>query len=81
MADVSRRVEHENTVRVQTRQLQEIAFIQSHEFRRPVASILGLIQLINMDGRTQNMDEWQMMERAVEELDNKIRAIVNGIPH
>lgn len=78
-ADVNKRIQHENTLKAQTEQLNEIAFIQSHEIRKPVASILGLIDLIKMDGRTQDMEEWQMLETAVQELDDKIRMIVNGI--
>jgi PAS domain S-box-containing protein len=79
VADVSSRVERENMVKKQNEQLREIAFIQSHEFRKPVSSILGLMQLIDMDGRMENMEEWEMMQRAVKELDDKIRGIVSQI--
>ncbi|AMR30388.1 hypothetical protein A0256_02620 [Mucilaginibacter sp. PAMC 26640] len=78
-ADINKRVAHETTVKAQTEQLNEIAFIQSHELRKPVASILGLMELIRMDGRNQGLEEWQMLERAVDELDEKIKMIVQGI--
>lgn len=78
-ADVNKRIQQENTVKEQIAQLNEIAFIQSHELRKPVASILGLMYLIKMDGRNEGMEEWMMLEKAVEELDDKIRMIVSGI--
>jgi len=78
-ADVNKKIEHENIVKAQTQQLLEIAFIQSHELRRPVASILGLMDLIRMDGRNHGTEEWLMLEKAVKELDDKIRMIVDEI--
>jgi PAS domain S-box-containing protein len=79
VADVSSRVERENMVKMQNEQLREIAFIQSHEFRKPVSSILGLMQLIDLDGRVNDMEEWAMMQKAVEDLDSKIKGIVSQI--
>jgi PAS domain S-box-containing protein len=79
VADINKKVEHEMTVKLQTKQLHEIALIQSHEFRRPVACIIGLMDLIRSDGRNKDMEEWTMLEKAVEELDNKIRFIIGSI--
>lgn len=76
-SDVTARVEHENTVNVQNQSLQEIAFIQSHELRRPVASIIGLIDLLKDDERVNDIEELKLMEKAVHELDEKIRLVVN----
>lgn len=78
-ADVNKKVEHATTVKVQSQQLQEIAFIQSHELRKPVASIIGLMDLIGMDDRTVYTEEWLMLDKAVKELDDKIKMIVEGI--
>lgn len=79
VADVNKRVEHEMTVKAQNEQLREIAFIQTHEFRKPVASILGLLDLIRLDGRNNDMAEWFMLEKAVMDLDDKVRMIVGKI--
>jgi hypothetical protein len=57
--------------------LRAIAFIQSHEIRRPVSSILGLMNLIKADGYESSKEHLMMMELAVLELDEKIRLIVN----
>lgn len=74
--DVTARVEHEQTVTEQNEFLREIAFIQSHELRRPVASILGLMDLLKSDERVSGIEELELMERAVAELDEKIHLVV-----
>jgi hypothetical protein len=75
--DVSAKVAQEETVEAQGQSLREIAFIQSHEFRQPVASILGLMQILTLDGHTSKIRELQLMEQAVQELDEKIKLVVS----
>ncbi|SDF77941.1 PAS domain S-box-containing protein [Mucilaginibacter pineti] len=74
--DITKRVEQEQRVLAQNESLREIAFIQSHELRRPVASIMGLMDLVKADGRAKDIEELQLMEKAVAELDEKIRLVV-----
>ncbi|RFZ84426.1 PAS domain S-box protein [Mucilaginibacter terrenus] len=74
--DVTTRVEHEHTVNLQNQSLREIAFIQSHELRRPVASILGLMNLLKNDERLKDIEEITLMEKAALELDEKIHLVV-----
>lgn len=57
--------------------LKAIAFIQAHEIRRPVSSIIGLMNIFKADDYQATKEELMMMERAVLELDDKIREIVN----
>ena len=57
--------------------LKAIAFIQAHEIRRPVSSIIGLMNIFKADGYTSSREDLMVMERAVLELDEKIRLIVN----
>lgn len=57
--------------------LKAIAYIQAHEIRRPVSSILGLMNLFRIEDYTASREEMMMMERAVMELDAKIREIVD----
>jgi hypothetical protein len=57
--------------------LKAIAFIQSHEIRRPVSSIIGLMNIFKAEGYQSTREELIMLERAVLELDDKIRLIVN----
>ncbi|MCD0487175.1 GAF domain-containing protein [Pedobacter sp. MC2016-14] len=76
-SDVTLRVQHEEKVAVQSDSLNEIAFLQSHELRKPVASIMGLLNLIKYDGRADEFEEFKLMEQAIYELDEKIRMVVN----
>jgi hypothetical protein len=63
----------------QKQALTKIAFIQSHEVRRPVASILGLMNVFKAHDYAVSKEELLMMEHAVNELDEKIQEIVNHI--
>ena len=56
--------------------LEHINHIQSHEYRRPVASILGMMNLIRSEKYQASKEYLLMLERAVLELDDKIRFIV-----
>jgi hypothetical protein len=57
--------------------LKAIAFIQSHELRRPVSSILGLMSLFKEDDYRASKEDMMMLEQAVMELDGTIRKTVN----
>jgi PAS domain S-box-containing protein len=62
----------------QYERLTEIALINSHDIRKPVATILGLMQLFK-DVKNQNPDEQllQHLESATQELDDVIKRIIN----
>lgn len=54
----------------QNENLKKIAFILSHELRKPVSSILGLLELYNEN------DIIKYMKKATEELDDKVHDII-----
>lgn len=57
--------------------LEEIAFKASHEVRAPVASILGLMQLIDFNDLSEaNKTALEYMKDSVEKLDHTVRDIV-----
>ncbi len=57
--------------------LKEIAWIQSHKVRGPVASILGLISLVKHEQETpHNTEIIEMLRNATNELDTIIREVV-----
>lgn len=56
--------------------LHAIALIQSHEIRRPVASVLGLSELFRINDYKAEKEELIMLECAVKELDSKIHHII-----
>jgi len=72
--DITTRKKHEERIQIQNDALQRIAIIQSHELRRPVASLLGIMDLIRIENIDFNYID--IMEITVRELDQKIRGIV-----
>ncbi len=64
---------------LQNKKLFEIAFLQSHEVRQPVANILGLIKLIKFDEPSahMNLELIPMFKEVAEQLDNVMYRIMN----
>jgi PAS domain S-box-containing protein len=57
--------------------LRKIAFMQSHEIRHPLTSIMGLVNLIRDGHHTVDQQWLEMISEATYSLDSKIQAIVN----
>lgn len=62
----------------QNKALMDIAFIQSHEFRAPVASIMGLMNMIKEDQYESPKHHLMLMEEAIHKLDEKIHIVVKS---
>lgn len=75
--DISIRIRQEQLVLAQNKSLKEIAFIQSHELRRPVSSIMGLMDLIESEDYRASREDMILLKQIVSELDTKIRKIVD----
>ena len=75
-SDITEKVVSSRKLEQQRESLKTIAFIQSHELRKPVASILGLIGIFKEQGYNADQESLKMMEAAVNELDEKIHLIV-----
>jgi len=75
--DITERILHEQQIVDQNNSLKNIAHIQSHELRRPVASILGFMEIFKSNGYQASSDELMLMEYATKELDDRIRNIVD----
>lgn len=52
--DISADVAMENRIRLSEKKLDEIAFINAHELRAPLASILGLLNLLDFENVDEN---------------------------
>ena len=65
-------------IEVQNKVLMDIAFIQSHEFRGPVASIMGIMNLIKEEEYESPKEYLLLMEEAVQKLDEKIHIVVKS---
>ncbi len=72
--DITTRKRQEEQISTQNDALTRIAIIQSHELRRPVASLLGLMDLMKLEHIS--FGYFDIMEVTVNELDEKIRGIV-----
>ena len=67
-------------IAVQNEQLREIAYLQSHEVRRPVCSILGLMQLIQDEEESAVRAQYvEMLKISTEELERATRQIVERV--
>jgi PAS domain S-box-containing protein len=74
---------HLRTIERQNEQLREIAWIQSHEVRSPLANILGLVPLFNYEDTADplNSQLLNMIAEASLRLDHIIRKINNRARH
>jgi len=75
--DITEQFTHINMIEKQNEQLRHIAWVQSHEVRGPVATILGLAGLFNTDEPADpiNNDILAKIKEAANNLDNVIRKI------
>ncbi len=74
--DITGRKKHEMQVTEQNNALKEIARVQSHEVRRPVASILGLLNLMELLPDHELREYLHLMSGQVEELDKVIHEVM-----
>lgn len=77
--NITKRKEQEIQIRKHADTLKEIAKIQSHEIRRPVANIMGLSDLMDLRQKTleENEQILQYLRMSAQELDQIISKIVD----
>lgn len=74
--NITSRKEKEDRVNQQNKTLQEIAWLSSHEVRRPVASILGLVYLAKDVQTEHERDEIiELINHCAQELDSIVHVI------
>jgi len=75
--DVTRLIEIQNELEEKIRQLKIVSFKNSHLLRSPVASIIGLVDLIDQQGITSehNMQIFNFLKQAIVKLDDVIHEI------
>lgn len=80
MQDITERINHINAIESQNRQLREIAWIQSHEIRAPLARILGLVALMEAHATEDSLKDYLLhLKSSSDELDQVIRAIMKNV--
>ncbi len=79
-SDIDKRKKYELILEKQNRQLREIAYIQSHKVRKPVANILGLMQLMDKSKMSEeNQKYFDFLLQATQDLDKIIHEIVDKV--
>lgn len=75
--DITKRIDDEKKILTQLKQLKEIAWTQSHEVRKPLANILGLVRMLKHEeeNKEQLLD---LLEKSANDLDDIIRRIVKN---
>jgi len=74
--EISTRKVKEAKIEQQNEKLKAISLMQSHEIRSPVCTMLGLLDLMKLEGITDTTGYLQHMEATVNLLDKKIKEIV-----
>jgi PAS domain S-box-containing protein len=67
--DISDKIANENKIVAQYNSLKTIAAIQSHQFRKPVMNIIGLMNIFEADNYTSTKEGLMMMHKAIIELE------------
>ncbi|MEX2511941.1 MAG: PAS domain S-box protein [Cyclobacteriaceae bacterium] len=76
--DVTQKRAHIETIELQNTKLREIAWVQSHIVRAPLARLIGLVNLLELDLRDLPQDKKELLEYIVasaEELDGIVKEI------
>ena len=74
--DITEDIAVQEKMKSQNKVLRDIAFIQSHEVRRPLANILGVIEVLNSSNSVHNKEIFDHLMESANELDMQIRSIV-----
>jgi len=77
--DVSDRKTREHKILAQNQSLLKIAHLQAHEFRAPLTTITGMMDLIKDQANDAPKEYFELLEKAVNNLDNKIREVVDNV--
>ena len=68
-----------NQLKEQNSVLREVARIESHELRQPVASIMGVTMLMKENPHTNHPEYLELLDKSVNQLDERIRMIVSHV--
>lgn len=79
LADITDLKKYVSYIEKQNEVLKEIAYIQSHEIRRPVANIIGLLSIFNYDDLNDpfNKEVMDKLHISITQLDEMIHQIVD----
>lgn len=75
--DITTQQKHTQMIEKQNEQLKKISWLQSHEVRAPLSNVLGLVQLLDKDGLTDNEQQEiiKLLHNAATKLDGVVKTI------
>jgi PAS domain S-box-containing protein len=77
--DITQQKSHIQAIETQNRKLQEIAYIQSHAVRVPLANMMGLVDLMKISNESaQNAELVELLDTSAKELDGIVKKITEG---
>ncbi|TZF81540.1 PAS domain S-box protein [Pedobacter sp. BS3] len=80
--EITEKKEREARLSRQTEILKRVAWMSSHEIRRPVANILGIIDIAGVcNDEPERNEYWILLKRSALELDHIIKNISDTIHH
>ncbi|CAM4108314.1 GAF domain-containing protein [Pedobacter westerhofensis] len=74
--NITERINEQQNMIAHQNLLAKTAFLQSHELRKPVANIKGILLLLRMGNYFITYPEFQEIQDDVDELDEKIKTII-----
>ncbi|EDM37677.1 sensory box histidine kinase/response regulator [Pedobacter sp. BAL39] len=77
MQDITERVNYIHKIEAQNKRLTEISRMQSHDVRAPLASILGLVSLL--DEKETDMEEVRQLFKLIRESAQDLDEVIKGI--
>jgi PAS domain S-box-containing protein len=75
--DITHRKNHEIKIELQNKRLRDISLMQSHDIRGPLCTLMGLMELLKMEGIAADSGYLPMMDATIALLDKKVRSIVD----
>jgi PAS domain S-box-containing protein len=78
--DITQRKKNENLLKEQNQKLMRVAHLQSHIVRKPIANVIGIINLLDLENPNDptNLELIPQLETASRELDTIISEIVEN---
>ncbi|MBS1524403.1 MAG: GAF domain-containing protein [Bacteroidetes bacterium] len=77
--DVSDRKVKEQKILAQNKSLLKIAHMQAHEFRAPLTTVKGMMDLIRAEDYDAPREYFELLENALDNLDKKIHEVVDSV--